>query len=209
MTACHLQLLLHFPLSPQSRRSSPKTLGSSSTPWRAPLTKKPNYTHYYYHYYPPQNPTCEQRYLQTTDTQTMHNPGQPRISGREATPTIYCTPLEQTDLHTFGTTIKFRNCCSKFKPTRIHGGILRERKINKPGNASGGEAYTSECRENESTPCREGVPATAGAKHTKQDGGARALGLRTNDFVRPVDEVRPSVQPRPNFRLVVTEGAGW
>lgn len=34
MTACHLQLLLHFPLSPQSRRSSPKTLGSSSTPWR-------------------------------------------------------------------------------------------------------------------------------------------------------------------------------
>ncbi len=59
----------------------------------APLTKKPNYTNYYY--YPPQNPTCEQGYLQPTDTQTMHNPGQPRINGREATLTIYCTHLNK------------------------------------------------------------------------------------------------------------------
>lgn len=116
MTACHLQLLLHFPLSPQSHRSSPKTLGSSSTPWcpsRKNQTTNTTTTTTTLH----KNPTCEQRYLQPTDTQTMHNPGQPRISGREATSTIYCTHLiEQTIVHTFGTTIKFRYCCSKFKP---------------------------------------------------------------------------------------------
>jgi len=115
MTACHLQLLLHFPMSPQSRRSSPKTLGSSSTPWRP--SRKNQTTHYYYYYYPPQNPTCEQRYLQPTDTQTMHNPGQPRISGREATSTIYCTHLNKRFCTHLEPQSKFRNCCSKFKPT--------------------------------------------------------------------------------------------
>jgi hypothetical protein len=30
------------------------------------------------------------------------------------------------------------------------------------------EKPTSEFRENESTPCREGVPATAGVKHTNK-----------------------------------------
>jgi hypothetical protein len=167
-------------------------------PRGAPHEKTKLHTHYYY--YPPQNPTCEQRYLQPTDTQTMHNPGQPRISGREATLTIYCTHLNKRFCTHLKPQSNFATVVQSSNP-RIHGDILRERKINKPGNASGGEGYKSECRENESTPCREGVPATAGAKHTNKDGGARALGLRTNDFVRLIDEVRPSVQPAPTFVL--------
>jgi hypothetical protein len=163
----------------------------------APLTKKPNYTH--------------------TTTTTLHktllvnNGTYNQLIHKQCTTPVNRASVDVRRRQQYIARHLNKRICTHLKPQsnfatvvqssnpRIHGDILRERKINKPGNASGGEAYKSECRENESTPCREGVPATAGAKHTNKDGGARALGLRTNDFVRPIDEVRPSVQPAPTF----------
>jgi hypothetical protein len=68
------------------------------------------------------------------------------------------------------------------------------RLINKPGNASGGEVYKRVQRESKYAVPR-GSAGHGRRKTYKQDGGARALELRTNDFVRPIDEIRPSVQP--------------
>jgi hypothetical protein len=93
----------------------------------------------------------------------------------------------------------------KVQTPRIHGGILRERKINKPGTPVV-EKPTSEAQRESKYAVPRGSAGHGRRKTYKQDGGARALGLRTNDFVRPVDEVRPSVQLAPTFRLVVTEG---
>jgi hypothetical protein len=70
-------------------------------------------------------------------------------------------------LHTFGTPQSNSATVVQSSSPRIHGCILREGKINKPGTPVV-EKPTSERRENESTPCREGVPATAGAKHTNK-----------------------------------------
>lgn len=166
MTACHLQLLLHFPLSPQSRRSSPKTLGSSSTPWRPSRKNQTTHT--------------------ITTTTTLHktllvnNGTYNQLIHKQCTTPVNRASVDVRRRQQYIARHLNKRICTHLEPQsnfatvvqssnpRIHGGILRECKINKPGNASGGEAYTSECRENESTPCREGVPATAGAKHTNK-----------------------------------------